>query len=252
MAASDSSRATHLVYQDDPRRALVRKRIVNDYLNRTGTPSRDGVAVITAGVPGAGKSEAVNAVLGTSMSQYRRLDADVVKDDLLEDAVACALFNDILSTTLADGHRIAPRELAPLVHHESTRICDVLRRNCIDRGEQIVIEGTLSWPPLGTHLLAELGAAGYSEIHVIAVEVPESVAQQRAIGRWWSARRGGAGGLGGRFTPPGAISRAYHADGRSVCLVNAVALVEAAADDGFTVTLDVVDATGTVVSTSHR
>ncbi|WP_371726287.1 zeta toxin family protein [Mycobacterium sp. DBP42] len=41
------------------------------------------MAVITAGAPGAGKSRALDAVLGASGTGYRRLDADIAKDYIL-------------------------------------------------------------------------------------------------------------------------------------------------------------------------
>ncbi|MEE3755288.1 zeta toxin family protein [Mycobacterium intracellulare] len=247
--ATDSPRATHRVFEDDPRRAQVRKRIVADYLAGTGSPVRDGAsAVITAGAAGAGKSTAVNAVLGASAADYRRLDADLAKDFLLVDAVDSGLFDDLLSMPLGDGRPVAPRELAALVHHESTQIWDALRRHCIDRGERILIEGTLSWPPLGMQLLTELRNSGYSAVHVVAVEVAEPVAQQRAVDRWWHVRRAGADALGGRFMPPDVIGSAYRADGTSICTANALALLGSGEDvlEGPVVTVDVVDESGAI------
>ena len=246
-ASTDSVRATHRVFADDPQRAIVRKRVIADYLDRSGTPSQGTAAIITAGVPGAGKSSAVDMVLGDAAPEFRRLDADLIKDDLLVDAMHCGLFDDLLSTTLSDGRPIAPRELAALVHHESTQIWDALRRHCIARGEQVVIEGTLTWPPLGTSLLTELSAAGYADITVIAVEVPESVAQQRALNRWWNVRSAGVDELGGRFTPPDVIAHAYQSDGVSVCMTNAAALTSTTLFDAISITLYVVDETGQIV-----
>lgn len=247
--ATNSPRATYRVFEDDPGRARVRKRIVTDYLANIGTSVRTGdVAVLTAGVAGAGKSTAVATVLSASLADYRRLDADLVKDQLLADAVGSGLFDDLLATTLPDGRPIAPRELAALVHHESTQIWDTLRRHCIDRGEQLVVEGTLSWPPLGAKLFAELRDGGYSMVRIIAVDVPESVAQRRAIDRWWQVRSVGADSLGGRFTSPEVISSAYRSDGTSMCTANAMALVGIGSSlaEGPTIVLDVADETGTI------
>lgn len=253
LLAPDSPRATHKVFEDDPRRARVRKRIIAQFLDAPGPPVRVGnAAVMTAGAAGAGKSTAIRAVLGASTDEYRRLDADEVKDHLLNDALATGLFDDLLSRTLADGRPIAPRELAALVHHESTQIWDALWRHCVGRGEQIIIEGTLSWPPLGAILLGELWAAGYTTVRVIAVDVPESVAQQRAIDRWWPVRTANTAPLGGRFTPPDVIASAYLPDGSCVCTANATALITLGGQmpQGLTVTVDVVDELGTVTRRS--
>ncbi len=150
--------------------------------------------------------------------------------------------------TLGDGQPIAPRELASLVHDESIRIWDTLRRHCIGRGEPIIIEGTLKWPPLGAQLLRELHQGGYTTVRIVAVDVPEEVAQARAIGRWWDVRSAGTDYLGGRFTPSDAISKAYRPDGTCVCIANAAALVGPGSEipEGLSVILDVVDETGAV------
>lgn len=245
--APDSSLATHRVFGDDPRRARVRKQIITEFLDAPRSPVRVGnAAVITAGAAGAGKSTAITAVLGASKDEYRRLDADNMKDHLLNDALETGLFDDVLSRTLADGHPIAPRELAALVHHESTQIWDGLRRHCIGHGEQIIIEGTLSWPPLGARLLRELRAGGYTTIRVIAVDVPESTAQQRAINRWWAVRNANTDPLGGRFIAPDVIASAYRSDKSCICTTNAAALITPGSQipQDLTVTVEVVDEWG--------
>lgn len=247
IAATDSRRSTRQHYEDDPRRALVRKRIITDYLDHTHPTCDWRTAVITAGVPGAGKSTAVDGVLGAEAPSFRHLDPDRIKDDLLDDALASGLFDDLLSIDLPDGRPVAPRELATLVHEESTMVCDQVRRACLVRGERIIIDGTLTWPPQGPRLAAELRDAGYRELRIIAVEVPEAVAQHRAAERWWSVRSANSDRLGGRFTPPAIISSAYQPDGQSLCLTNAfnlAAVLEGIA--GMHVTLEVIDAIGTI------
>lgn len=245
-ASPDSARATHRIYYNDASRALLHKQVLDDYLDQPLPGHGAATAVITAGPAGAGKSTAIQAVLGAQATQYRRLDADIVKDALLTHAINDGVFDDFLNTTLGDGRTIAPRELASLVHHESTKIWDELRRHCIERGEPIIIEGTLTYPPLGSTILSQLRGGGYTEIAVIAVEVPEATAQHRAIHRWWQVRNGSATGLGGRFTPPDVITHSYQPDGASVCLAHATQLVaKARTFDDITVTFDVVDETGT-------
>jgi len=238
-AGTRCSRATYQQFVDDPLRAVMRKDIVTGYLAGELAPG-GGVreAVITAGVPGAGKSTAVNAILGAEASQYRRVDADVIKDTLLEDAVARGLYADLLGRRLADDKPVAPRELAALVHVESTAISDSVRRNVLTSGEPVIIEGTLAWPEHGKSLLTELRDADYERVRVILVEVPEVVAQERALDRWWQVRQAGGDALGGRFTPPDVIAGYYRPDGISLCRVHAEALVDDAADFDLTAELE--------------
>ncbi|WP_131813504.1 hypothetical protein [Mycolicibacterium fortuitum] len=103
------------MFANDPRHAQVRKRIVTEYLAPGGNLARAGTAVITAGAPGAGKSWALETVLGASKVGYRRLEADIAKDHILNDALSSGLFDDLLSAILDDGQPIGPHELASLV-----------------------------------------------------------------------------------------------------------------------------------------
>lgn len=223
IAGLRSARTTHRFYAADPRRRQIRQGIIDRYLDTSGNPGCDGQSVIiTAGVPGAGKSTAVTAQVPDPES-YRELDADIVKDYLLEQAVADGIFDDLSARPLADGKPVQPRELAALVHRESTRIVDQLRRECIGRNENLIIHGTLTWSEAGKDILADLGTGDYRRLQILDVEVPESLAQTRALQRWWQVRDADTDPLGGRFTPPAVITAAYGAE-ESLCAANARAL----------------------------
>jgi hypothetical protein len=185
-------------------------------------------AIISAGPPGAGKSTALRErhLVDTS---YRYLDADIVKDELLRRAIADGHYADLLSTTLADAHPIAPRELAALVHAESTEVIDDVREVCLQRRENVVIEGTLQWGPQGGILMAQLSARDYTDVRIVDVEVPASIAHEQAVRRWWEGRIRGISGqdrMGGRFTPPAAVARLYEQGSVSRCAAHARAAFE--------------------------
>ncbi|MEU2005743.1 hypothetical protein ACH47B_30865 [Rhodococcus sp. NPDC019627] len=65
----------------------------------------------------------------------------------------------MLSIDLADGHQLMPRELATLVHTESTKFLDTITEICLSRGENLVLEGTFSWSGLGPRLMRDLAYA---------------------------------------------------------------------------------------------
>ncbi|MDG3010322.1 hypothetical protein G4X40_09170 [Rhodococcus sp. D2-41] len=80
---TDSDRNTYIRYAADVRSAKFRKRVVAKCLDRQN-PVRGGLsAMISAGAPGAGKSTALRA-RAPDLDGYRILDADIVKDALLE------------------------------------------------------------------------------------------------------------------------------------------------------------------------
>jgi len=150
-----------------------------------------------------------------------------------------------------------PAELASLVHLESVAFIDELRTDCLARGENVVIEGTLSWPPAAQHLLDELVQREYREVRIVDVEVPRVVAHEQALARWWAGRQDGIAGRGGggRFVPAGAIDHAFTDPGnrRSVCAANVRAAFDSPPARALPVlTLTVYDSTGAAAITETQ
>lgn len=138
-------------------------------------------------------------LLGLVDDGWRRLDADIVKDYLLQDLIAAGDVEDVLAVSLADGRAVMPRGLAGLVHTESVLILDSLRADCLRRGENVVVEGTLVWESAARRLLNELTQRAYREVSIVDVEVSAEVAKAQAVDRWWAGRRDRGNELGGRW-----------------------------------------------------
>ncbi|MDF3319870.1 zeta toxin family protein [Rhodococcus sp. C3V] len=227
--AGDSPRTTKRLYKGSRERRRFRTDIIDRYL-ADATPAREArSAVLTAGAPGAGKSTSLSEHVD-EIEGYRRIDSDDIKDYLLEQALKDGIYDDLLGRQLADGHPISLRELATLVHRESTAMVSEIRGRCISRRENLVIEGTLTWADEGVRIVEQLSSAGYVNVHIIDVEVPFDVAVEQALSRWWGARvadRTKEGALGGRFVPPAVIELSY-GDGHplSTCATNARALFD--------------------------
>ena len=117
----------------------------NSWPNAKTSTSVAGWAVITAGPPGAGKTTTIDqhgaAELG-DLSRYRRVDPDSVKDLLLNRAIADGIYEAMLRDHLADGRPLMARELSGLVHEEAVRLAREMRRQCMSRGESLIIEGS--------------------------------------------------------------------------------------------------------------
>lgn len=219
MLDKDGGRASGRA-QDGLSRSTTRMTIVERYLAEQTDVAigRQFLALATAGPPGAGKSASVERreLAGRG---WRVIDADRVKDHLLRDAYEQGFYDDLLGIELADGHRLMPRELATLVHTESTVIVDTLTERCLAAGENTVLEGTFSWPGLGRRLLTDLAEADYQKLTILDVEAPKEITKARALARWWRGRetalRGGDD-LGGGFTPAFVIDALYTERRRSV------------------------------------
>ena len=94
--------------------------------------------------------------------------------------------------------RLAPMELAALVHEESSYLAHRFRELAIARGENVVIDGVMANEGKALGLASQLAGAGY-DIRVVDVEVPAELSRERILQRW--VEQTVSGGLGGRWVP---------------------------------------------------
>lgn len=214
------------VYFDE----LTIVRIAKKYMARSADVVTGGRAiVVSAGPPGAGKSAVLKSL---SLDGYRNIDPDEVKDMILDEAERHGLLGYRHDIVLSDQRPVGLRELASHVHGFSTRVADIARALSLAAGENVIIDGTLSWAPLTGIFINEFYRAGYEALEVVDVEIPLELALERGKERWWRGRESDVR-YGGRFVPDVAIQRCYEF-GRpdsSVCAVNALDLAERAADE---------------------
>ena len=223
-----SPSATVKIYKPyDRARRKFRQEIIDSYMSDSADVGKDGLAaIVTAGPPGAGKSTKIEH-LDESISGYRRLDADKIKDVLLDRAVTDGIFDSFLKQILPDARPILPNELAALVHTESADLHNELIRMSLEDNVNVIIEGTLSWPELVNRYYKWFAAADYTSLKILDVEVDCHTALEHASKRWWDGREeyfaGTGSPRGGRFTPAAAISHVYpRGVSTSICNINSV------------------------------
>lgn len=233
----DSDQSTVRLYpRGDIGRARFQKDTIDWYLSQ-GNPRLGGrTAIVTAGPPGAGKSALVKARIA-DLDEYRIIDADIIKDHLVRQAIADGIYDRLLTMApFADGHGLAPRELSALVHVESVRLAEAIREMCTSLKENVVIEGTLTWHLQGPNIFRELADNDYFDVEVYGIDIEQEEAHESALDRWWKLRLEWAKGqdsLGGRFTPADAIDMCYPAPGaESVCTTNAKNFINTAIQTG--------------------
>lgn len=190
-------------------RSRMHREIRAEHRARYPEAQADHQAVILAGPPGAGKGSVLDSVLGSAERTYLRLDADQIKESLLQHAVADGTYESVIKPPeIHDleqaGEKFYPLEMASLVHEESSMIVRHLRDSAMAEGTNLIIDGVLSNPAGARRLGQQLSAAGY-DITVVDVEVPYEVSEQAIRQRWeeryTQARAGEENALGGRWVP---------------------------------------------------
>ncbi|MGO4856877.1 zeta toxin family protein [Arthrobacter sp. 2MCAF14] len=235
-----------VAYFDDA--AVV--RLAKAYMGRQQDITSAGRAVVVAaGPPGAGKTEALKTL---DLRGYRLIDPDDAKDMILDDAERHGLLSYRYDHTLPDGGPVGVRELASHIHGISTRTTNLVRQMALAAGENVVIDGTLSWEKLPAQYIDELFMSRYEDVEVVDVETTLTSAIERARQRWWSGRQNDAA-MGGRFVPDAVVDHCYGVGTESQCAANALSLARMAADAigrGTLRRFDVDEATGNIQLTS--
>lgn len=233
----DSAQNTARLYpRGDLGRARFQKDTIDWYLSQANPRLGGRTAIVTAGPPGAGKTALLRARIA-DLDEYRIIDADIIKDHIIRQAMADGIYDHLLTMApLTDGRGLAPRELSALVHVESVRLAEAIREMCTSLKENVVIEGTLTWHLQGPRIFRELADNDYFDVEVYGVDVEQEEAHESALDRWWKLRVEWAKGqdrLGGRFTPADAIDVCYPAPGvESVCTTNAKSFIDTAIQTG--------------------
>lgn len=213
-------------------RRRLHKEILHEAKATCAGLPRDGKAVLlTAGPPGAGKGEsqqllrgrqgddtklgqALAQAHGMDLDQYVVLDPDEFKERIIRHGGAPAL--PAHAYALPGGMRLAPAELAPLVHRESSYLQDAFEDWAREQGFNLLYDGVMKNFDKTHSLLSDLNRQGYSERVVLSVEVPMQTSLEQNALRWQKGRIAfdqGTEAYGGRMAPEPLIRALYTQDG---------------------------------------
>lgn len=218
-----------------PSRAALHDRLILEARAAAPDVRQERRALVLAGPPGAGKGGVRANVLGERDRTYLNIDADYFKERLLAAAEADGSLDSWLKPEAvraleAQGEKFFPLELASLVHEESSMLSKQLRDEAIAAGDNIVVDTVMGGEASTLDLGGRLAAAGY-EVHVVDVEVPFQLSQQRIRSRWLEAYEAAlsseVGELGGRWVPSEFARDVFDGpEGRSKPEANARTLTE--------------------------
>lgn len=171
-------------------RDQMHREIVQQILDEHAHVPRDREAVMTGGLPGAGKSSVLgDPQAGISPDRYLTIDADRMKDELYaRDGVD-------RSDPMLDG--IKQQELASIVHAESSHLCDMLREAATAAGVNVALDRTMNRADSTVTAIDRLHEQGYS-VRGIFVDVKPETSLARASSRY---AQGNDTDRGGRLVP---------------------------------------------------
>ena len=172
-----------------PERAAIHNEIVNAVMKRAESIPDDGKVILSGGLPGAGKTTALQALPGTDPKQY----LDIAPDDFKEELARRGLVPDI---------GLTPMEASPLISDEAHHIANMVVARATAQRKNMMIDLTMHPSDYAGERIEALHKAGY-KVEGVYVHVPIETSVDRVQARY--LRGATSPGLGGRYVPPGDI-----------------------------------------------
>ncbi|MFF4777517.1 zeta toxin family protein [Microtetraspora fusca] len=178
-----------------PERARQHKQIVDEMMEKYSSVPREGRALLSGGLGGAGKTTVLERHADVSSADFATINVDDVKEMMAERGMVPKV----------EG--VAPMEGAALIHEESGHIANLLAQRLYANKTNVIWDITMASKGSTARRIKELRDAGYLDIRSVFVDIPVEESVSRALSRH---RRGleryrEGKGQGGRFVPPEVI-----------------------------------------------
>jgi len=161
-------------------RAAQHAQIIADLMARNADVPAEGKAIVLGGLPGAGKTYAIDhlpedakAVIGDiDRSQYITINPDDMKAELQARGM------------VPDYPGLKGMEASPQIHEESSYLAAQLMAAALENHQNVILDGTLGTTGGTLRKMGALEAAGYQPPIGLYVHVDDSAASQGAIDRF--------------------------------------------------------------------
>lgn len=172
-------------------RHLAQQEIIEDVLKAHDKVPREGKAVLSGGMGGAGKTTVLTRYLGMDTSQYITINPDDIKEIMAERGMIPTL------------RGLTPMECSTLAHQEASYISSIIMKRAIAEKRNIILDGTMASMKSMRRRTGQLRDGGY-HMSAVFVDITPETSQKRATSRYqrgMSKYTTSREGNGGRILP---------------------------------------------------
>lgn len=172
-------------------RHLAQQEIIEDVLKAHDKVPREGKAIISGGMGGAGKTTVLTRYLGMDTSQYITINPDDIKEIMAERGMIPTL------------RGLTPMECSTLAHQEASYISSLIMKRAIAEKRNIILDGTMASMKSMRRRTGQLRDGGY-HLSAVFVDITPETSQKRATSRYqrgMSKYTTSGEGQGGRILP---------------------------------------------------
>ena len=172
-------------------RHLAQQEIIEDVLKSHDKVPREGKAVLSGGMGGAGKTTVLTRYLGMDTSQYITINPDDIKEIMAERGMIPTL------------RGLTPMECSTLAHQEASYISALIMKRAIAEKRNIILDGTMASMKSMRRRTGQLRDGGY-HMSAVFVDITPETSQKRATSRYqrgMSKYTTSGEGQGGRILP---------------------------------------------------
>ena len=172
-------------------RHLAQQEIIEDVLKAHDKVPREGKAVLSGGMGGAGKTTVLTRYLGMDTSQYITINPDDIKEIMAERGMIPTL------------RGLTPMECSTLAHQEASYISSLIMKRAIAEKRNIILDGTMASMKSMRRRTGQLRDGGY-HMSAVFVDITPETSQKRATSRYqrgMSKYTTSREGHGGRILP---------------------------------------------------
>ena len=172
-------------------RYLAQQEIIEDVLKAHDKVPREGKAVLSGGMGGAGKITVLTRYLNIDTDKYITINPDDIKEIMAERGMIPTL------------RGLTPMECSTLAHQEASYISSIIMKRAIAEKRNIILDGTMSSMKSMRRRTGQLRDGGY-HMSAVFVDITPETSQKRATSRYqrgMSKYTTSREGQGGRILP---------------------------------------------------